>query len=562
MARFHLAAGRCSSLAQPPSQMKLLFLFAFILLTYSSRLATATPAASVYETDEYIRIQPELDGITHKVTDRTVLAYITPWNSKGIQLADKFVDKLDLVSPVWYTILISPDSVADAKSKDATYTLSGGPTCAAEEEWLERTLSAGKVKVTPRFYLDNWQQSDYATFLSSASNWQRLASLITDEVSRRNYDGIVFESPVSHLLYEPISTLRSSLSNKILTLVMPPLRTAYSSGGTLDRMQNVTNQMAVQSIPQLAPIVDYFSIMTYDMTGAGGRMSNVEGKDFPQNSPLRGAKRGSLRGAGPNTSPKWVRENVRLIEAAVRATATAKRDKKKREAEDAAKNQKHGRDEAEGDDWKRLNDPSDPFAYDDFTADEELDEEQVDKVEPEDSDASTEQEHDDLALIRGKLLMGMPMYAYRYPLFWIDKSTGQGIPVPPPTNPFEGKQLHTRSDPLSDSALLPLLRGPGEAITIDTVLSILRNHDGVILDPKDADAEGYFDYAETVTPETLNGRESHGVKPGDQIYWRMYVPLPSTTQARLEALDEIDELQAGVSLWELGQASSLLLHAL
>ncbi len=156
-----------------------------------------------------------------------------------------------------------------------------------------------------------------------------------------------------------------------------------------------------------------------------------------------------------------------------------------------------------------------------------------------------QEEQDELALIRQKLLIGMPMYGYRYPVFWIDKSTGQGVPVPPPSNAFEGKQLHSRSDPSSDSALLPFLRGPGEALTMDTIISILSDHDGVILDSKDDHGEGWFDYTETVTRESAKGREAHGVKAGDEIYWRMFMPLPSTTQARLDALEENDECEAG-----------------
>lgn len=551
--------------AIPTSNRWLLPLFALLCILTVAVSSTSSPVA-VYETDEYIRIQPELDAVTDKQTRRTVLAYITPWNAKGTRMVDRFQDKVDMVSPVWYTILASSTSVSSGDSDEATYSLSGGPPNDGEEEWLHRKQQEGSFKIVPRFYLDSWQQSDYAALLSNPSNWRRLADLITAEVAKRQYDGVVLESAATHLLFEPIQTLSSSLKPKTLTVVLPPLRTTYSLGGTkLDRMQQSQNAMIVQSIPQLAQVVDFFSIMTYDMSSAGGRVSNVSGRDFPKDSPLRGAKKGSLRQPGPNTSAQWIGENIKLIEEATRAAARAKVEKAKRQAEADSEEVEAVKDE----EVERLKDPSNPFAYDDFSAQEEvLDEAQVEADREDSADASNNQvddllleQQDELALIRGKLLMGMPMYGYRYPLFWVDKSTGQGTPVPAPTNPFEAKELHARTDPSFPSPLLPFLRGPGEAVTMDTILSILGDNDGVILDTKQ-DGEGYFDYTETVTAETLNGRESHGVKPGDQIYWRMYVPLISTTKERLEALAENEEVQAGVSLWELGQANSLLLHAL
>ncbi len=102
----------------------------------------ASTTAAVYETDEYIRIQPELSGITEKRSGRTVLAYITPWNPKGAEMVDEYADKIDMVSPVWYTILVSRDSIAKSSQHvngaDASYVLSGGPPSKAEEAWLER----------------------------------------------------------------------------------------------------------------------------------------------------------------------------------------------------------------------------------------------------------------------------------------------------------------------------------------------------------------------------------------------------------------------------------------
>ena len=97
---------------------------------------------------------------------------------------------------------------------------------------------------------------------------------------------------------------------------------------------------------------------------------------------------------------------------------------------------------------------------------------------------------------------------------------------------------------------------------MDSIVSVLTDNDGVIVDTQEGNGEGWFDYAETITKETLKSRESLGVKEGDQIYWRLYLPLPSATETRLTALNNKAELQAGLSFWELGQASPILLNDL
>lgn len=496
-------------------------------------------------------------------------------------MVDDYSEKIDLVSPVWYTVLVSRSSaIAAAKDRwkqdkdgeNAEYVLSGGPTNKKEEEWLKRKLKPNSgVQIVPRFFLDGWEQKDYANLLSNANNWDRLANVIADEVEKRDYDGVVLESAATHLLFEPIQTLASALKAltprngkaRTLTAVLPPSRTKHSLGGEKpDRVQDSQNRMIVQSIPQLAQVVDFLSIMTYDMSSAGGRVSGVSGKDFPDDSPLRGAKKGSLRQPGPNTSPKWVEENLSMIEQVTRAAAKARlvKTKKEREQEQEQERERE-QEEVEDEDIEKLKDPSNPFLYDDFAATEILDEEE-EKAKVEQQVEEEQKEVDELALIRGKLLMGMPMYGYQYPIFWIDKAAGQGVPVPPPVNTDQAKQLIARADPSSDSALLPFLRGPGEALTMDGIVSVLTDNDGVIVDPKQGDGEGWFDYAETITKETLKARESHGVKEGDQIYWRLYLPLPSATKTRLRALKKKAELQAGLSLWELGQASPILLNDL
>ncbi|ETS64392.1 hypothetical protein PaG_01245 [Moesziomyces aphidis] len=509
---------------------------ATLLLVCLLALVGAVAASmQTIDADEYIRLHNAPPTTSKDSSNRTVLAYITPWNSEGAAMVDAHAHKIDLVSPVWYTVLVAP---TNSTTPDATYILSGGPPGKTEETWLAERLYQPwpRPRIVPRFYLDGWQQKDYADLLSAPSNWHRLAELIATEVHTRNYGGVVFESAATHLLFEPISTLNSALKreDKSLTVVMQPVRTPYSIGAKVDRMQDSQNRMIVQSIPQLAAVVDFFSIMTYDMSSASGRISSFEGKDFADDSPLRGAKRGSLRQPGPNTSPRWIKQNVDLVLTATRTAFKASLNPKNDDADEEERTE------------ARLKDPSNPFLYSDFAATEELIE---------------DEERDELAAVRGKLLMGMPMYGYRYPLFWID-STGQGVPVPPPSTPREAEHLHERSAPSASNRVVPFLRGPGEAVTMQGIIDTISDHTGVIVNPDQTHAEGWFDYTQIITKHDA----IPGAKEGDHLYWRLYLPLPHSTRARTNALKELEDanpgLSLGVSLWELGQASPLLLNPL
>ena len=74
--------------------------------------------------------------------------------------------------------------------------------------------------------------------------------------------------------------------------------------------------MILQSLAGLSHYIDYFSVMTYDMTGPGGRELH-DGTGFPDGSSIRRAvAQGQAREPGPNTSADWVRDNlVAFVEA-------------------------------------------------------------------------------------------------------------------------------------------------------------------------------------------------------------------------------------------------------
>lgn len=425
-------------------------------------------------------------SITAKLhPDLPVLGYVTPWNARGKDLVEQFVDKFDLVSPVWYTV--HPEK--DPKS-GSPYTVRGGPPTKDDEEWLARLRrTSGKIRIVPRFTFESWSQQDYVDLLSSSSHWSSLVSSVMAKVLQHDYHGLTLESSASYLLHEPIAllsrTLRSSSTPRTLVLVMPPIRTRTSLHTTkIQREYGAQNTMILQSLPALSKLVDYFSIMTYDMAGPLGRELDLAASDVPKDSPLRKANKGSLRQPGPNTHPDWVREN---LVAALKHSVTKVGDKPIQLALDAA---------------------------DLFDSPE--------------------------SVMSRQFLMGLPLYAYAYPIFWIDKATGRGV----------------AHEPAESTQALPIIRGPAKPLTMPDVLALLRKYDPSL--ETDAQDQIFFDYLDETD--------------GQEVYYRVYTPTRQATEEILHLVqharsDESDDDAAsgaggGISLWEVGQASIELLSAI
>ncbi|KAI1270051.1 hypothetical protein F5Y18DRAFT_366932 [Xylariaceae sp. FL1019] len=397
-----------------------------------------------------------------KYPDVPVLGYVTPWNSRGKQLVEDFRVKFDIISPVWYTIHPDADSTK-------VYRIEGGPPSEDDVTWYKRlqtpSASASKVvKITPRFILENWNQDDYNNLIFNQTRWDILSSSVWGVVKDMSYDGIVFESSATHAMggaLEPLSTLLHT-HGKILTLVMPPLRTAAGHGAQ--------NRVILESIPPLAKITDYFSIMTYDFTGPAGLETD---RAFPAGSTMaKSKKHGKVREPGPNTSLEWIKVNMGALS-------------------------------------HLLTLDSQSVLGEHFQFSEE---------------------------ITARMLMGMPLYGYTYPVTFADAKTGDVLK----------KKAKEQKD------IVPILVGPGKALTALEAEKLLDEHGSAI--QQDSDGEYFFYYVE-------NG-----------VYWRATIPTTESLSSALAVLDQgidvlkqdptIQPLKAGVALWEVGQSSLELLDVL
>ncbi|XP_021313412.1 chitinase domain-containing protein 1 isoform X2 [Sorghum bicolor] len=211
-----------------------------------------------------------------------VLAYVTPWNSKGYDMAKLFSKKLTHVSPVWY----------DLKSDRNRLVLEGEHNFDAK--WVSELQSNGSL-VVPRIVLEAFP----AVFLLEKKQKEKAIDLIVSECRDKGYDGIVLESWSRWAIYgvlddqelrymalqflkqlgEALHSVSSQSSSRHLELiyVIPA-----------PRMQKLNNQdFGPEDLVHLADTLDGFSLMTYDFSG-------------PQNP-------------GPSAPLKWVHDSLAAL---------------------------------------------------------------------------------------------------------------------------------------------------------------------------------------------------------------------------------------------------------
>lgn len=422
-----------SSRQEPSNLITLLLLLVIALLSTTVR-SEQDDAQNPITSSENARNYPDLP----------VLAYVTPWHPRGKELVETHRHKFDIVSPVWYTV---------HALGDAGYEVRGGPPTSDDDAWYQRLqqpittspaspTSAAALKplqVVPRFMLDGWGEPEYRQFIFNETKWAALADAVMAVVGDKGYDGAVLEAGAAHALPRTLVKLSDALhdAGKILVVVMQPMRWAGDKvdalAGNHAAMVEATNLMILQALPYLALVADYFSIMTYDMTGPGGR--RVGHRDIQNEQMAEAAAVHDIREPGPNTNADWVRDNlIRFIEG------------------------------------------SDPTT----TADQ----------------AQFQVTLEALQASR-KFLMGVPLYGYKYPVVWADKVEGKFINPTPTIALHEHAMMTgaaaVQSRPKVPENAKPIMRDAGEPITATEIADLIKVHQPEIFKLVN-EGEYYFDY--------------------------------------------------------------------
>ncbi|CAM4566692.1 chitinase domain-containing protein 1 isoform X1 [Lepidochelys kempii] len=206
-----------------------------------------------------------------------VLGYITPWNNHGYDIAKVFGNKFTLISPVWLQV--------KRKGKEM-FQFTGLHD--ADQDWIKDVKKNSKnIKIVPRILFDGWTYQDFESVFGSEDEIEELSKTMVQIAKEENFDGYVVEvwSQLGNQKQAELIHLLTHLSEALheaqfkLILVIPP---AVTPG---------TNQLGMftkKEFDQLAPVMDSFSLMTYDYS-----------------TPQR---------PGPNSPLPWVRACVQVLD--------------------------------------------------------------------------------------------------------------------------------------------------------------------------------------------------------------------------------------------------------
>uniref|UniRef100_A0A7E4V360 Chitinase domain-containing protein 1 n=1 Tax=Panagrellus redivivus TaxID=6233 RepID=A0A7E4V360_PANRE len=193
-----------------------------------------------------------------KFTSGASLAYVTPWNNHGYDVAKKAAQKFTHISPVWFQFSESPTG-------DTTCEITG--THDVDHQWVTAVREANpNIKIVPRFIFHEFSK-DFQKFLTSEQYSHRCGQAIVDYILRNGFDGAVIEiwfqvimssqgrgGPFVLEIVENWATLFHRVGLEIIVPLTAPL---------LDETKPI-GIATPQQIQSLVRVIDYLSIMTYD----------------------------------------------------------------------------------------------------------------------------------------------------------------------------------------------------------------------------------------------------------------------------------------------------------
>mmetsp|Transcript_7600 Transcript_7600/g.23398 ORF Transcript_7600/g.23398 Transcript_7600/m.23398 type:complete len:385 (+) Transcript_7600:99-1253(+) len=247
---------------RPTSSRSLLVLLCSVLLCASLAEATSPSLLS-----QLGLVKPELTAASvlehHQSTDvispersfaGPTLAYVTPWNSRGYEMAERYANKLDYISPVWYQF---------KHRGDGRVELEGGHD--HDGAWIARVHQRSThTRIVPRFLFDGWQEDDFRALIRRRSRSQQLASLLREHCLEHAYDGIVLDAGYlvhlrrnERLFIDFFSRLSAELRDDAklsVILVLPPPSAHPQAPYT------------VEIYRKLEPLFDHLQVMSYDFS--------------------------------------------------------------------------------------------------------------------------------------------------------------------------------------------------------------------------------------------------------------------------------------------------------
>ncbi|KAE9553462.1 hypothetical protein FO519_003334 [Halicephalobus sp. NKZ332] len=235
-----------------------------------------------FEIDNNIKneLLSALDGKQEKpdleerhLTSGATLAFITPWNKGGFQVAERGAKKLTHVSPVWFQI-------NEPKEDELGCQIDGIEN--VDRDWIAKMRKNNpNIKIVPRFLFEKWQQK-LKRFLEDEEMAYRCGHAIADFVNRNEFDGAVVEiyfqlmmmtrgqaGGLSVEIIEQWAKLLQKSGKQIIVPMFPPLTDGqvHLLNFLYEEINFSMNDSGISPPDILAALlraVDYLMIMTYD----------------------------------------------------------------------------------------------------------------------------------------------------------------------------------------------------------------------------------------------------------------------------------------------------------
>lgn len=183
------------------------------------------------------------------------LAYITPWNGRGYDLAKWHASKFTHIAPVWYQLSLEHNKEPKLNGRHDV-----------DESWLKEVKAVFRPpKILPRVQMQFSQKAAEAILYYPQGEINLILETLLEEVERFDYDGLTIELPHPHAFKSLVAMIGEELHaiDKKLILVVPPIHSPDQAGQVF----------AAEHVEELEDMVDYFSVMTYDHSvslGVGG----------------------------------------------------------------------------------------------------------------------------------------------------------------------------------------------------------------------------------------------------------------------------------------------------
>lgn len=224
--------------------------------------------------DEILKNHERLEFGTERVFPHPVLAYVTPWNNRGYDIAKWLSHKFTHVAPVWFQVKPDPKSVADKP------TCSLGGTQDMDQGWLaDVRRNNSVVNLVPRFNFEGWNGVQLRALLTYEDLQNDCVDVLVRFCQRNKLAGGVIE------IWVAVMSMSQGLAGPDLIRFLTNFGEIFRAAGlttvlpvppALNAQLQPSRMFTAEHFAALADYIDFFQVMTYDFpSGRPGPVSPV-----------------------------------------------------------------------------------------------------------------------------------------------------------------------------------------------------------------------------------------------------------------------------------------------